>query len=330
MNNSNLYDLYEEYDDYDNGYFDAAQHKRSAHRNRVRWTKKPKQNKRADEKQEDLLAMDDGITTWVPTYAKSLDPQHHERQWVINAVAHFYRENIITDVTRRVKGGKEANVYTCVANPATGLPWIAAKLYRERMLRSLKNDAVYKIGRTIRDREGKQIRNSRERRAIMNKSGYGQEIDFMMWVGTEFRTQTLLYEAGADVPKPVAQHGHSILMEFIGDAYGAAPALNETSLEHDEAEPLFWQVMDNVRIMLDHHLIHGDLSAYNILYWDGDIWLIDFPQAVEARVNPHAYEILERDVTRVSEYFARYGVDSDPTQLAWELWQPYAYSQGIE
>jgi RIO kinase 1 len=319
MNNS---DFYEAYEDFDNG--------RSAHRQRGRSKSKPKQTERVEEIAQDVLAMDDGIETWIPSYARGLDPQHHEREWVINAVAHFYQENIITDVTRRVKGGKEANVYACIANPASGFDRLAAKLYRERMLRSLKNDAVYKVGRTIRDREGKQVRNSRERRAIINKSGYGQEVDFMMWVGTEFSTQTLLYEAGADVPKPVAQHGHSILMEFIGNEYGAAPALNETSLARDEAEPLFERVLENVRIMLDHHLIHGDLSAYNILYWEGDIWLIDFPQAVEARSNPHAYEILERDIIRVSEYFARFGVDSNPKQLAWDLWYPYSQKEGIE
>ncbi|MCB8985989.1 MAG: serine protein kinase RIO, partial [Ardenticatenaceae bacterium] len=72
-----------------------------------------------------------------------------------------------------------------------------------------------------------------------------------------------------------------------------------------------------------HHLIHGDLSAYNILYWDGDIWLIDFPQVVDARANPHAPELLRRDVTRVCEYFARYGVESDPLQLTLDMWRPY-------
>jgi RIO kinase 1 len=319
MNNT---DFYEAYEDFDNG--------RSQHRHRDRQKTKPKAHERAEDLEQAVLDMDDGIETWIPTYAKSLDPLHHERQWVINAVAHFYQENIITDVTRRVKGGKEANVYACTAHPASGVAQIAAKLYRERMLRSLKNDAVYKVGRIIRDREGKQVRNSRERRAIINKSGYGQEIDFMMWVGTEFRTQTVLYEAGADVPKPVAQHGHSILMEFIGDENGAAPALNEVALARNEAKPLFRRVLDNVALLLDHHLIHGDLSAYNILYWEGDIWLIDFPQAVEARSNPHAFDILQRDITRVCEYFARRGVDSDPQQIALDLWQPYVLQQGIE
>lgn len=320
--NTDLIDLYSEYDAFDNG--------RSAHRQRARSKPKQKLSNTIEKIEQDLLSMDDSSDTWIPTYAQNLDPLHHERRWVIDAVSHFYQENIITDVTRLVKGGKEANVYACVAHPASGIDWIAAKLYRERMLRSLKNDAVYKVGRTIRDREGKQVRNSRERRAIINKSGYGLEADFMMWVGTEFRTQTLLYEAGADVPKPIAQHGHSILMEFIGDEYGAAPALNEISLARDEAEPLFQRVMENVAIMLDHHLVHGDLSAYNILYWQGDIWLIDFPQAVAAQSNPHAFEILERDITRVCEYFARFGVVTDPVQIALDLWQPYVRWQGIE
>ena len=91
-----------------------------------------------------LTDFDDDATTWVPSYAASLDPLHHERAWLIESVAPFYRDNVITDVTRRVKGGKEANVYCCTAHPAAGVELIAAKLYRPRMLRTLKNDALYK------------------------------------------------------------------------------------------------------------------------------------------------------------------------------------------
>ena len=75
--------------------------------------------------------------------------------------------------------------------------------------------------------------------------------------------------------------------------------------------------------MLEHHLVHGDLSAYNILYWEGQITIIDFPQLVEARNNPHAFMLLERDVRRVCDYFASYGVESDPMKLAVDLWEPY-------
>lgn len=313
MSTTSKFEWHEHYADYD---FDD--NGRSAHRQRKQ-TKKAKDHAIT----ADIRAMDDGIESWVPTYAAALDPLHHERQWVISSLEHFYRENVITDVTRLVKGGKEANVYTCTAHPATGYELVAAKLYRERMLRNLKNDAIYKEGRMLRDAAGKQIRSRRERTAVLNKTGYGLQLDFLMWVGTEFRAQTALYEAGADVPKPIGHNDHTILMEFIGDEYGAAPALNEVGLERDEARPLFDRVLHNVRLLLNHHLIHGDLSAYNILYWDGDIWLIDFPQVVDARTNPHALPLLQRDVTRVCDYFTRFGVIADPVELTLEMWQPY-------
>ncbi len=51
--------------------------------------------------------------------------------------------------------------------------------------------------------------------------------------------------------------------------------------------------------------MHGDLSAYNILYWEGHIALIDFPQVVPARDNRNAYAIFERDVTRLCAVFHR-------------------------
>ena len=67
------------------------------------------------------------VTDWVPSYCANLDPKHHERTWVISSIGPFYRDEIVTDVTRIVKGGKEANVYTCTAHPATGLGNTRAK-----------------------------------------------------------------------------------------------------------------------------------------------------------------------------------------------------------
>lgn len=322
---SQEYDLSEEYGDW----YTTNSRSRQERRQHTRKTTEQKKTTAVSKTAvvSTLTDFSDDLSDWIPSYAAALDPHHHERHWVIESVGHFYRENIITDLTRLVKGGKEANVYACTAHPAAGVNMIAAKLYRERMLRNLKNDAVYKHGRLLRNADGKQIKSSRERRAVLNKSGYGQQIDFMMWVGTEYRAQTLLYEAGADVPKPIAHSGSSILMEFIGDEYGAAPALNEITLKPAEAVPLFARVMDNVRLMLNHDLIHGDLSAYNILYWEGNVWLIDFPQVIEARTNPYAFDLLQRDITRVCEYFARFKVKSDPADLAHELWTAYMNGQ---
>ena len=67
----------------------------------------------------------------------------------------------------------------------------------------------------------------------------------------------------------------------------------------------------------------ADLSAYNILYWEGEITIIDFPQVADVSGNPHAEAILRRDVARVCEYFARQGAPSDPLAIADELWRRY-------
>ncbi|MFZ0549160.1 MAG: RIO1 family regulatory kinase/ATPase [Candidatus Promineifilaceae bacterium] len=276
-----------------------------------------------------LTDFNDNVDSWVPSYVAPLDPRHHERQWVIDSVGPFYRENIITDVVRLVKGGKEANVYACTAHPATGMEMIAAKLYRPRMLRNLKNDAVYKAGRLLRDSEGKELKKGRrDRLALTKKTAYGKKLDFSQWIGNEFRVQQMLYEAGARVPKPIAYQNKTIIMEYIGDEYNPAPALNEVRLPPEEAPTLFRQIMNNVALMLDHHYVHGDLSAYNVLYWNGRITLIDFPQMIEARHKPYAFDLLKRDITRVCEYFAKYGVSSDPVQLTLDLWEPYMGNSG--
>ena len=49
-------------------------------------------------------------------------------------------------------------------------------------------------------------------------------------------------------------------------------------------------------LSLAHDRIHGDLSAYNVLYWRGAVTLIDFAQAVDPRHNDELYTLLERDI----------------------------------
>jgi len=313
------YDAYEQFEGYEQLVGPQSRQERRGH--------KPKRIRKNDKKlqtiNKQIREMDDGIKEWVPSYAASLDPLHHERHWVITSVSPFYRDQMITDLTRLVKGGKEANVYVCTGHPATGHELIAAKLYRPRELRHLKNDAVYKAGRMLRGEDGKQLKGRRVKLALRKKTSFGKKLDIMWWINNEFRTQQLLYESGADVPEPFGHQGNTILMEYIGDANGPAPTLSEINLPPKEARPLFQRIMDNVALMLDNHFVHGDLSAYNILYWEGEITIIDFPQLVEARTNPHAFELLQRDITRVCDYFRKYGVETDPQQLTLDLWEPY-------
>ena len=84
----------------------------------------------------------------------------------------------------------------------------------------------------------------------------------------------------------------------------------------------------NIDLMLANDLVHGDLSAYNILYWDDQITLIDFPQAINPHANRNAYSIFERDVQRVCEYFASQGIKSNPRRLAADLWTAHGHRLG--
>lgn len=296
----------------------------SRHRRQLRKQQAARQSRheQAVERAE-LTNLSDDINDFVPSYAAALDPLHHERQWLINSVSAFYRDNLIADVTRIVKGGKEANVYCCTAGPTTGVELIAAKLYRPRMLRHLRNDALYKEGRLLLDSDGKEAKGDREARAIRKKTRFGQQLDILNWIMHEYNVHNVLYGAGVTVPKPIAHSGNTILMAYVGDEWSAAPALNEVRLDKGEASDLFDRIVYDVQLMLTNHFIHGDLSAYNILYWEGEGYIIDFPQLVDARKNQNARALLERDVQRVCQYFARCGVESDPDQLAEHLWREY-------
>jgi len=77
--------------------------------------------------------------------------------------------------------------------------------------------------------------------------------------------------------------------------------------------------------MLANGIVHGDLSAYNVLYWEGQITLIDFPQVISPSSHRSAYPIFCRDITRVCEYFARQDLRSDPASLAAGLWKAHGF-----
>ena len=44
-----------------------------------------------------------------------------DRDWIMSSLRHFYEQELIDDVLYVAKSGKEATVYCCTANPATGL-----------------------------------------------------------------------------------------------------------------------------------------------------------------------------------------------------------------
>jgi RIO kinase 1 len=248
-----------------------------------------------------------------------------EEWWLLESLGDFYEHKWITDVLRRVKGGKEASVYLCRSGAAIDNPLVAAKVYRPRSLRNLKNDGQYRTGRVDIDESGNAIVKEGDLHAMEKRTAYGEELRHQSWIAYEFQTLEMLHAAGADVPKPYALEKNAILMDYIGDFDTAAPTLNSVTLEPDEARPLFERVTRNIELLLSHQRIHGDLSAYNILYWEGDITLIDFPQVVQPETNPAAWNIFLRDVTRICQYFNSQGIRSNAHKLAAELWTSHGH-----
>lgn len=264
----------------------------------------------------ELAEQQDVIETYKFTYRAS----RHERAWLIGSLGNFYEQQWFSDVLRLVKGGKEATVYQCLGNTHTGARLLAAKIYRPRMFRNLRKDHIYREGRASLDANGNEITEDGMLNAIRKRSAYGLHLAHTSWLAYEYKALQVLHAAGGDVPAVYASDDNCILMEYIGGEELAAPTLSEVELEREEARALFGRVLNNIKLMLANDLVHADLSAYNILYWQGEIKLIDFPQVIDPDQNRNAYKIFERDVIRVCDYFARQGVPSGPRRIAADLW----------
>jgi RIO kinase 1 len=259
------------------------------------------------------------------TVAFTYKPARFEEGWLLNSLGRFYEQGWISDVLRKVKGGKEASVYLCSAGVHVDAPLVAAKVYRPRMLRNLKNDGLYRLDRAVLDEDGHPILDLGMLKAHRKRSVYGEQIRHQSWIAYEYQTLQTLQAAGVDVPRPYEMGGNAILMGFIGDETGGAPTLNTVRPGSGERRRLYERLLWDVERMLASGIVHGDLSAYNVLYWDGQVTLIDFPQAVSPAGHRFAWRIFRRDIARLCEYFARLGISNDPYRLAEGLWRKCGY-----
>lgn len=310
--------MYEEYEDL----FNPIQNDRQARRKR-----KPKPVHKPKKSRSEIIEDIADTTGLEAGFRTTYKPGLFEEEWLLSSLRTFYDQHLITDVQAVVKGGKEASVYRCAGHNSTGLTFIAAKVYRPRKFRNLRNDKMYRQGREILKDNGKAAKETDHRlmRAIGKKTSYGQQAAHTSWLMYEYTTLQTLHQAGVSVPQPIAAGENAILMGYVGDGNNPAPALNEVQLHPDEVRPLFEEILWNIELMLQHDIVHGDLSPYNILYWEGEITLIDFPQVINPHINDEAFFILRRDVVRVCDYFVGHGLDVDGEAIAQKLWDAYVH-----
>lgn len=238
----------------------------------------------------------------------------------VAAIQEFIDESYITEVLNVVKSGKEATVYRCLAHPSLGAPYAVAKVYHDHRHRAFGRSAGYE--------EGRQMGPGQVRRAVAARTEFGREAQLAMWVDHEFDLLSSLNYAGADVPEPIACTERAILMHEVSGPEGPAIQLQHAQLPPERAEEVLDRLLWNVELFMRENVVHGDLSAFNIL-WDGSrATIIDLPQAVDPRVNQQAQQLLERDLRNLATYFSRYPVEPmDPRRMAENLFELWRYGE---
>jgi RIO kinase 1 len=207
-----------------------------------------------------------------------------------------------------IKTGKEASVF--LGKNSDG--FVAVKVYTDLRVRSFKRDASYREGRFIGD--------SRIERAIEQGSQKGLNAHQILWVEEEFRQMKHLYGHGVNVPEAIAVNGISLIMEFIGDEHGnPAPRISDLRLKKDEADEAFRQSVQNLKLIVKSGRVHGDYSAFNILWHNEKAVIIDFPQVIEFKNNPNANAFLERDIHSLCKSFRKQGIIADKVKVLREV-----------
>ncbi|KAL8664209.1 MAG: hypothetical protein Q9168_007952 [Polycauliona sp. 1 TL-2023] len=217
--------------------------------------------------------------------------------------------NVVSEVNGCMSTGKEANVYHAISTPMpdddssdtnTTIP----------LQRAIK---VYKTSILVFKDRDKYVTGEHRFRSGYSKSNNRAMVK--VWAEKEMRNLKRIYNAGIPCPEPVQLRLHVLVMSFLGDRKGTpAPRLKDVELSGVDVEErwraLYLQLLGYMRILYQTcHLVHADLSEYNVLYHQDKLWLIDVSQSVEHE-HPRSLEFLRMDIKNVNDFFRRQGVDA--------------------
>ncbi|UWG48961.1 Serine/threonine protein kinase involved in cellcycle control [Halanaeroarchaeum sp. HSR-CO] len=190
-----------------------------------------------------------------------------------------------------ISTGKEANVYEALGPEDTD---VAVKIYR------------------INSSNFRQMRDYLEGDPRFEGIRGDKKSVVLTWTQKEYSNLKRARAAGVRVPEPIAVERNVLVMELIGEEDDHAPTLHDVAVENPETA--FEVVREYMRRLYSAGLIHGDLSEYNIVVYEGELVLIDVGQAVTVH-HPNAEDFLERDCRNVAAFFSRLDVDVDGDSL---------------
>lgn len=128
----------------------------------------------------------------------------------------------------------------------------------------------------------------------------------LAWTKKEYANLSRARAAGVRVPEPIATERNVLVMELIGHADDRAKRLTEVTVENPETA--YRVVREYMRRLFDAGLVHGDLSEYNMVIYEGELYIIDLGQAVTVH-HPNADDFLQRDCRNIASFFSRQGAD---------------------
>ncbi|EFO27525.1 atypical/RIO/RIO3 protein kinase [Loa loa] len=135
-----------------------------------------------------------------------------------------------------------------------------------------------------------------------------------IWAEKEYTNLNRMVRGGVKCPKPIRLRKHIMIMTFIGSNGIAARKLKD--IEWSDQEIIyntFLQVKaEMIKMFTNCNLVHGDLSEFNVLYHESDVYIIDVSQAMDIS-HPRALFFLLRDVDNVLEFFAKLGAKNLPS-----------------
>ena len=265
----------------------------------------------------DDLDDDQRWSTWLSVEPLCRGPEPRP-DWVVTSQAAVDTELGI------LKTGKEADAFlldrSVPASHRTGdgtgeSVVMVAKRYRGEEHRTFHRSSAYT--------EGRRERNSRDARAMAKGTAHGRAVAAGKWAAAEWQSLVRCHELGLAVPYPVQIDGTELLMEWITvdgeDGPETAPRLAGTRPGTPLLASYFEQLREFLADLVGHGLVHGDLSAYNILAAGERLVVIDLPQTVDLVGNPAGMDFLLRDCTNVCSWFRARGLEVDEHQLFGDL-----------
>jgi RIO kinase 1 len=253
--------------------------------------------------------LDDGQrwSTWMSVEPMQRGPEPRP-DWIVTS------QGAVDTELGILKTGKEADVFLVERadplDPENGVV-MAAKRYRAPEHRTFHRSASYT--------EGRSMKRSRDERALKRKSTFGREVAAGEWAVSEWGALVRLWNLGLPVPYPVQIDGTGILMEWITYDGETAPRLAQTRPDPDLLASYFDQVSDALARLVQAGLVHGDLSAYNILAAGPRLVIIDLPQIVDLVGNANGADFLMRDCANICGWFRGKGLEVDEQELFGEL-----------